>query len=273
VTLQFKYTDEFGISAPALGWVPAPTYILRRSAVLDLTVTLPPGRLLEMGCGVGALLVDFATLGFSGIGIDISKDASGKALRVLKNTPQFNIHTSYETLQFESFDYLFSFEVLEHIEDDCEALIEWLKFLKPGGTVLLSVPAHRKKWNITDLMVGHYRRYDMSDVHRLLTSAKLISDRIYTYGWPFTPAIEKIRLFSQLVKTRKAGIDYHSIGVGCSELTKKSGIDRQSLIKLYPLYSSRFGRLLFKRAIRVQRKFYDTQLGISYLILAHKPMK
>ena len=46
----------YGISFPERGWVPAPRYLLRRDRVLRLLARLPVGRLLEIGCGSGALL-------------------------------------------------------------------------------------------------------------------------------------------------------------------------------------------------------------------------
>ena len=44
-----KYYPEIGITAPDLGWVPAPTYILRRGAILDVIAAWDKGSVLEMG--------------------------------------------------------------------------------------------------------------------------------------------------------------------------------------------------------------------------------
>src|SRR3546814_6549126 len=52
-----------------------------------------------------------------------------------------------------------AFEVLEHIEDDHAALRQWLGWLKPGGILLMSVPAHPSQWNAADVWAGHFRRY------------------------------------------------------------------------------------------------------------------
>jgi 2-polyprenyl-3-methyl-5-hydroxy-6-metoxy-1,4-benzoquinol methylase len=44
-------------------WVPAPRFVLRRDRVLPLTENLPAGRVIEVGCGSGALLREFASRG------------------------------------------------------------------------------------------------------------------------------------------------------------------------------------------------------------------
>ena len=73
------------------------------------------------------------------------------------------------------FDVLCSFEVLEHIEDDLGELQRWVTHLKPGGMVIVSVPAHRHRFAAADEGVGHFRRYDPVDLVDLLESAGLVA--------------------------------------------------------------------------------------------------
>ena len=58
-------------------------------------------------------------------------------------------------LQGEQFDYVFAFEVLEHITHDLDALKEWSSYVKEGGHILISVPAHMKHFDRDDEYVGH----------------------------------------------------------------------------------------------------------------------
>jgi len=85
-----------------------------------------------------------------------------------------------------SFDYLFAFEVLEHIQDDLAALSDWTSHLVPGGTILLSVPAHARKFCKSDEIVGHVRRYERVEMQRLLISAGYEDIRLINYGYPLT---------------------------------------------------------------------------------------
>jgi SAM-dependent methyltransferase len=264
------YTRLMGVAAPELEWVPSPTYILRRAAILDWLRGYPPGRVLEMGCGPGALLHELARRGFHGVGVELSERSRRVAGQLLGGQPEIQIRDRLPTGEKGSFDYLFAFEVLEHIEDDVAALSEWLEYLRPGGTLFISVPAHRAKWNVTDLFAGHFRRYERDEVLALLERTGLEPLRIGTYGWPVTRLIEWLRVRSRQRELRQQGIDPDSITVGDEELTKSSGVDRQLVTRLYRIYGSLPGRLLFRLAMWLQRRFYRTSLGISFIAVARK---
>lgn len=66
---------------------------------------------------------------------------------------------SSKRLVDESIDYVYSLNVLEHIEDDASALAEIHRVLKPGGRLLLYVPAFNLLFSSMDRKVGHFRRY------------------------------------------------------------------------------------------------------------------
>lgn len=63
------------------------------------------------------------------------------------------------------------FDVLEHIEDDAACLDEIYRVLKPGGKVLISVPALPSLYSDFDREVGHYRRYTARVLKRKLSTA------------------------------------------------------------------------------------------------------
>lgn len=92
------------------------------------------------------------------------------------------------------YDLVCAFEVLEHIEDDRGELKRWCQFLKAGGWVLLSVPAHRQRYGPMDRMVGHYRRYSRKDIAALLESADIELIRTEIWGVGLGHALECFRL-------------------------------------------------------------------------------
>lgn len=57
-----------------------------------------------------------------------------------------------------SFDAVFAFEVIEHVEDDIDLLAEMARVGRPGGLLLLSTPVHANKWSPLDDACGHVRR-------------------------------------------------------------------------------------------------------------------
>lgn len=266
-----KLYPDIGIAAPEYRWVPTPTYLLRRAAILDSLAGETPGRVLEVGCSAGALLYDLGQRGYTGVGVELSERARKVAREVLADGARFQVESRVPDGPAESFDLLIAFEVLEHIEDDVSALRSWVDLLKSGGRVLISVPAHRRRWNVTDVLVGHHRRYDRVDVEALLGSAGLRVDEVSTIGWPASWLIERARIGAKTLQARTAGIDVDAIAHGDAARTQDSGIERSLETRFFPLYSSLPGRLLLRGAARLQRHFYETEWGISYLASATKP--
>ncbi len=265
-----NYTKMMGAALPERQWVPSPTYILRRAAILDWLRREPPGRVIEFGCGPGALLHDLSKRGFHGLGVEQSPKSLALSREFLADSNNIKVADSPDGFSPGSADYLLSFEVLEHIEYDDLALREWLTFLKPGGTILLSVPAHSQRWNITDINAGHFRRYDRTDVIRLLESAGLKIERIGTYGWPVSRLIETLRERVTRSSLQARGESAAEIQKGDANRTMESGSDRSIETRLFRYYGNVLGQFGFLVAAQTQRLFYNTDLGISFIVRARK---
>jgi SAM-dependent methyltransferase len=76
------------------------------------------------------------------------------------------------------FDSVVCFNVLEHIDDDLETLRRVREVLRPGGTLLLLVPAHPWLYGAADRAVAHRRRYRREPLRRLLARAGLSTDEL-----------------------------------------------------------------------------------------------
>lgn len=70
-----------------------------------------------------------------------------------------------------SYDTAVLVNVLEHIEDDAGALRALYAALRPGGTVVLFVPAFEALYSNFDALVGHYRRYRRDDLAQAVREA------------------------------------------------------------------------------------------------------
>lgn len=136
-----------------------------RNAALSVVASqiadqLPPEpKILEVGCGTGNTLrvLEKACPGGTLVGIDLL----GEGLRYAQHrTSALLARGRIDQLPFRTkFDLVGLFDVLEHVEDDREALVHLHRVLKPGGALLLTVPAHPHLWSAFDEESHHCRRY------------------------------------------------------------------------------------------------------------------
>lgn len=70
-----------------------------------------------------------------------------------------------------SIDYIYSLNVLEHIEDDISIAALWFRKLRPGGKLFVYVPAFQVLFSSMDRKVGHFRRYSKSELCQKLSTA------------------------------------------------------------------------------------------------------
>jgi SAM-dependent methyltransferase len=257
----------FGISVPEKGWVPAPRYLLRRHIVLKIINSLPRGELLEIGCGSGALLNDLTEMGFSCSAVEISPAALEVARYINRSTENVTICDKVQKGWKFKFDYVLAFEVLEHIEDDLGALQHWASLLKPNGGLLVSVPAHPRRWDLSDVWAGHFRRYERKGLKRLIERAGFSVQDIECYGFPLGNTLEPIRAYHY------AGLLRRQTAMGIREdgreaNTKRSGVERSVETKLYYLQASWLGTKVIQLFCVLQEWFTHTDLGNNYLALA-----
>lgn len=75
-----------------------------------------------------------------------------------------------------SFEAVFAFEVLEHVDQDVRMLGEMSRVLAPGGLAVISVPAHMARWSATDVSCHHVRRYEPDELLGKLGAAGLVPE-------------------------------------------------------------------------------------------------
>jgi len=127
---------------------------------------------LEVGCGTGVVLqaIGRCLPGMRLCGSEIFASGLPFAARRLPGTEL--IQMDARRMPFHSeFDAICMFDVLEHIEEDAVVLREAWRSVKPGGTVLITVPQHPRLWSAVDEHSYHKRRYVAADLHGKLIDA------------------------------------------------------------------------------------------------------
>jgi len=83
------------------------------------------------------------------------------------------IHGSFQDAEFENniIPSVGLFDVLEHIDDDISFLKDIFRSVEYGGFIYLTVPAYNFLWSYEDVYGGHFRRYTMSGLKKVLNSA------------------------------------------------------------------------------------------------------
>lgn len=118
----------------------------------------PQGELLDFGAGIGVLAsLMSARHRVRCLEPDLSM---ANHLRSLGYT----VYVDPNQIESKSISYVYSSNVLEHIEDDESALREIYRVLEPGGRLAIYLPAFQFLWTEMDSHVGHYRRYSRSSI-------------------------------------------------------------------------------------------------------------
>ena len=128
----------------------------RRRIVMDLVARLPLPReaqILDAGCGSGRNLVELAGFG-SATGLEPS--ARGAEVARARGVGEV-VEAGIDTMPFDdaSFDLITLLDVLEHIEDDRGALQGLRRVARPGGMLLITVPAYPRLWSSHDELNLH----------------------------------------------------------------------------------------------------------------------
>ncbi len=137
------------------------------------------GRVLDAGCGTGGNLPALMRFGEA---VGVEKDPVALEF-ARKKSGGLVVEGEITALPFwdNEFDGIVTTDVMEHVADDRKALAELYRVLKPGGTLVLTVPAHPFMWTGHDVVLGHVRRYTMDSFRELLASAPDLETETVSY--------------------------------------------------------------------------------------------
>ncbi len=175
-------------------------YSARREILSTLIkkINLPhAATILEIGCGTGANLQMLSQHGaLSAMEYDETAKSIANELgicRVLAGSLPNSVPYADA-----SFDLICMLDVLEHIEDDQAALARVLRLLKPGGRLLVTVPAYQWLWSEHDMAHGHFRRYTARSLRHKAIDAGFSVEYAAYFNTLLSPMVASVRLIGKL---------------------------------------------------------------------------
>ncbi len=156
--------------------------------------------ILDAGCGAG-LAEDVLSEFGSVIGIDIAREAfEGRG----STCPERLCLASVAPAPFRNgaFDLIVALDIIEHIKDDAGVMRELHRICKPGGRLLITVPAYDWLWSAHDEALGHFRRYTARQIAHLMEDTGFrVCKLSYAVSSPF-PAAVAFRLLRRVLGSR-----------------------------------------------------------------------
>jgi SAM-dependent methyltransferase len=123
-------------------------------------------RVIDFGAGSGTFAIPCSAAGFALTAVEPDEH-----LRTLLAAARIDAVADVAALPNEAFDFAYTLNVLEHIEDDVEALRVLRAKLVPSGRLFVYVPAFPVLYTSMDLRVRHVRRYTRTTLRRSLETA------------------------------------------------------------------------------------------------------
>lgn len=152
---------------------------------------------LEIGCGTGFVLAEIErTMNYPRIaGMDLYQEGLSCVRRRVKKAELFQADIRKFSKENE-FDLIGAFDVLEHIQEDEDALKRIYAAVRKGGGLIITVPQHKFLWSSTDAISFHARRYEAAELKEKIERAGFkVKDMV-----PFVSLLMPFALLRRLIK-------------------------------------------------------------------------
>lgn len=203
-------------------------------------------RILDVGTSTGTNLRMLRDLGFTRCeGVD----SSAEAVRWCEEKGYGKVTLGDVCkLPFpdQSFDLILATDVIEHVDDDIAALREVRRILKPGGRVLVTVPAFKVLWGLQDEVALHKRRYRARELLARINDADFHAGQSFYFNY---------LLFLPILCVRT--------------LMRWSGMKMQSENQLNTGVLNRVLQWIFRADVSTA-PYLHPPFGVSYLVLANR---
>ena len=193
-------------------------------------------RILDLGCGTGESVRHLSQFGRV-VAVDLSDLALGFC-RHKKLTGLVQADAVRLPFADGSFDLVCGLDILEHLDDEQAALAEIRRVCRPGGQILLTVPALPMLWSRHDVANHHKRRYRRSQFARALRDAELDCEWLTYFNTILFPPAFAVRLANRLL-CRPTSPDHAKMDLACTT----GGLFKPMLRRLFAFEASLIGRV------------------------------
>ena len=184
-------------------------YRARREVIAALIrrIAQPPAhaKILEIGCGTGhnlAMLRQFGEVDALEYDDEVRAVAEQRLGRAVMSAPLPEI----AGVRDRQYDLIGAFDVIEHIDDDQAALASIAAKIRPGGKLVVTVPAHQWMWSAHDVVNHHKRRYSKQALKALIQQSPLRLEKIGYFNSLLFPLAIGERMASKLRGTDQADL-------------------------------------------------------------------
>jgi ubiquinone/menaquinone biosynthesis C-methylase UbiE len=229
-------------------------YRARREWMADELRTRVPvgGTCIDVGTGTAESLLVLRDLGAgTTVGTDLSMVALRHAREVVPPPPVLSCLAERLPFADRTADLLISTEVIEHLDDDVEALREYRRVLRPGASIFITTSSYMFLWSEHDVRAAHRRRYRLRELGERFERAGLVVDRLsYYYSFLVPPAV----------------------------LVRKTPLKRfvkdtdEETSTMHPAIDAVFYRLA-RAERKLARKGVGIPFGLSMFCVAHRPVE
>lgn len=169
-------------------------------AELDRLPLPVPATILDAGCGSGRMLQELEDYG-DVHGADVSAEAAAMARS--RGHGEI-VHGPLEQLPWDDgrFDLITCLDVLEHLPDEQAALRELARVCRPGGWMVLTVPAYEALWSHHDEANHHYRRYVRRTLRSAVADAGWTVERMTSFNTLLLAPAAVVRLAERRLRSR-----------------------------------------------------------------------
>jgi SAM-dependent methyltransferase len=170
-----------------------------RSWIARHLVLRPDDLVIDAGCGTGTFLAEMAGT-CKVLGLDDHAESIALAGPRLAAVGGGVLQTTLDRVDLPDGcgAVVTLMDVLEHVDDDAGVLQEMARLVRPGGLVVITVPALRWLWSDWDVSLHHRRRYHRSDLKRVIAASGLDNLHCAYFNTAALPAIGLVRAWRKL---------------------------------------------------------------------------